>query len=191
MGNVGKNVAQIALHGFHMRVVYHSRTRKPEVEKEIGIEWAPSLSDLLKQSDVVTLHPPYGTETIGLIGTDEFKLMKKNAILINIARPAIVDPKALHNALKKKLISGAAIDGYYEEPIPSKVKDKFGLVEFPKEQLIITPHVAFNTDNSLVKMKDMFLSSILAVFRNENEIPHLINPEYKNFARSQYPWRKK
>jgi phosphoglycerate dehydrogenase-like enzyme len=190
MGFVGSNVAQIARQGFQMRVVYYSRTRKRQFEQDMSVEWCESQEELLKQSDIVTLHPPYSKETIGLISLPQLRLMKNTAILINVARPQMVDPHALRQALQENLIAGAAMDGYYEEPIPSPDKDKYGLVSLSNEKLIITPHVAYQTDDAVRKQTDMFIRSVIAVLEGENEIPYLVNPDYKNYTRAKkFPWQ--
>jgi phosphoglycerate dehydrogenase-like enzyme len=194
LGFVGSEVAQIAKQGFQMRVVYFSRTRKPDVEKELGIEWASTLEQLLRQSDIVTLHPPYTKETIGMMGIGQFRAMKRTAILINVARPAMVDPHALREAIEKDLIAAAAMDGYYEEPLPSLENDKYGLLRLPTNRMCITPHVAYQTDDSVVRQADMFIRSVLAALEGKEEIPNLINPEYREHARPPSPgtppWHK-
>jgi glyoxylate reductase len=181
MGYVGSQVAQLAKEGFQMRVIYYSRTRKPALEESLKIEWVKSMKDLLVQADVVTLHPPYTKETIGIISTEEFQAMKENAVLINVARPAMVDPVALKVALDNKMIAGAAMDGYYEEPLPTPENDKYGLLKLATEVLIVTPHIAYQTDDAIRRQTEMFVSSLLAVFEGKKEIPYLINPEYVNY----------
>lgn len=177
MGNVGTRVAEIARMGFKMRVIYHSRSRKRQLETDLGIEWADSLEELLHQSDVVTLHVPYGVETTGMIGDKQLKLMKESSVLINVARPQLVDPHALRNALAQKLIAGVAMDGYYVSPVPTPEKEEYGLTMFSSDRLLIMPHAAYLTEDSTATMIDMVLNDIEAFFENR-EIPYLINPNY-------------
>lgn len=105
------------IRAFDMRALYTKRTRLPvEREKELGVEWAPGLDDLLKQSDFVCVACDYNTSTHKLIGKRELDLMKPEAYLINTARGRIVDEPELIRALQEKRIAGAALDVYWNEP---------------------------------------------------------------------------
>ncbi len=133
MGQIGGEMAKRA-RGFDMRVIYYSRTRKPELESELGMEYFEP-SDLLSTADFVTLHIPLTLETRHFIGERELQLMKPTAILINAARGAVVDSQALYTALKEGWISGAALDVTDPEPI---------LPDDPLlslDNLVITPHI--------------------------------------------------
>ena len=133
MGQIGVEMAKRA-RGFDMRVIYYSRTRKPELESELGMEYFEP-SDLLSTADFVTLHIPLTLETRHFIGERELRLMKPTAILINAARGAVVDSQALYTALKEGWISGAALDVTDPEPI---------LPDDPLlslDNLVITPHI--------------------------------------------------
>jgi len=133
MGQIGVEMAKRA-RGFDMRVIYYSRTRKPELESELGMEYFEP-SDLLSTADFVTLHIPLTMETRHFIGERELQLMKPTAILINAARGAVVDSQALYTALKEGWISGAALDVTDPEPI---------LPDDPLlslDNLVITPHI--------------------------------------------------
>jgi len=133
MGQIGVEMAKRA-RGFDMRVIYYSRTRKPELESELGMEYFEP-SDLLSTADFVTLHIPLTLETRHFIGERELQLMKPTAILINAARGAVVNSQALYTALKEGWISGAALDVTDPEPI---------LPDDPLlslDNLVITPHI--------------------------------------------------
>ncbi len=133
MGQIGVEMAKRA-RGFDMRVIYYSRTRKLELESELGMEYFEP-SDLLSTADFVTLHIPLTQETRHFIGEQELRLMKPTAILINAARGAVVDSRALYTALKEGWISGAALDVTDPEPI---------LPDDPLltlDNLVITPHI--------------------------------------------------
>ena len=133
MGQIGVEMAKRA-RGFDMRVIYYSRTRKPELESELGMEYFEP-SDLLSTADFVTLHIPLTLETRHFIGERELQLMKPTAILINAARGAVVDSQALYTALKEGWISCAALDVTDPEPI---------LPDDPLlslDNLVITPHI--------------------------------------------------
>ena len=133
MGQIGVEMAKRA-RGFDMRVIYYSRTRKLELESELGMEYFEP-SDLLSTADFVTLHIPLTQETRHFIGERELRLMKPTAILINAARGAVVDTRALYTALKEGWISGGALDVTDPEPI---------LPDDPLltlDNLVITPHI--------------------------------------------------
>ena len=133
MGQIGVEMAKRA-RGFDMRVIYYSRTRKLELESELGMEYFEP-SDLLSTADFVTLHIPLTQETRHFIGERELRLMKPTAILLNAARGAVVDSRALYTALKDGWISGAALDVTDPEPI---------LPDDPLltlDNLVITPHI--------------------------------------------------
>ena len=133
MGQIGVEMAKRA-RGFDMRVIYYSRTRKPELESELGMEYFEP-SDLLSTADFVTLHIPLTLETRHFIGERELQLMKPTAILINAARGAVVDSQALYTALKEGWISGAALD--VTDPEPISPDDPL----LTLENLVITPHI--------------------------------------------------
>ena len=116
MGRIGEAVARRAK-GFDMRVLYHNRSRKMEAEVEHGFEYV-ELDTLLKEVDFVVVLAPYTPETAGLIGARELGLMKKTAVLINVARGGIVDELALYEALKNGDIWAAGLDVFATEPVP-------------------------------------------------------------------------
>src|SRR4029434_3626200 len=102
--------------GFGMRILYAGRTRKPDAEAATGAQWR-SLDDLLRESDFVSINCALTPETRGLIGERELGLMKQTAVLVNTARGAVVDQRALAAALKSGQIAAAGIDVYEQEPI--------------------------------------------------------------------------
>ncbi len=135
-GKIGRQVAEFAK-AFGMNIIAFD----PYV-KSADIRLV-SLEDLLKESDVVTIHAMLTKETENLIGEEQFKLMKKDAILVNAARGQIVNSAALINALKNGLILGAAQDVFTEEPLPPTDQ----LIKYAKDHnnLLITPHIAATT----------------------------------------------
>ena len=115
-GLIGKAVARRA-HGFRMRVLYWTPRRKPvHEEHEAGLTFMP-LDQLLAELDFVSLHSPLNKETRHQIGMRELSLMKPTAFLINTARGAIVDEKALVRALAERKIAGAGLDVFEHEPV--------------------------------------------------------------------------
>ncbi len=137
LGQIGLEVAKRA-RGFDMTLIYHSRSRNPQVENQYGIKYA-ELPALLAAADFVTLHVPLTPQTRHYIGQKELRMMKPTAILINVARGAVVDSKALYVALKEGWIRGAALDVTDPEPIPAD--DPL----LTLENLLVTPHVGSAT----------------------------------------------
>lgn len=144
LGNIGKQVAKRAL-AFDMNVIYFSRNRKEEWEREMGITYCPSIEDLLTQSDFVTLHTAFVPELRHLISEKEFKMMKDSAYLINASRGPVVDEAALVCALQQKEIAGAALDVYEYEP---KVKEEL----LNLDNVILSPHLGNATWEARMEM---------------------------------------
>ena len=155
LGEIGEAVARRAV-GFKMRVLYHSRTRKPALEADLGLHHR-QLPDLLAESDFVTVHTPLTPETRQLIGAAEFSAMKPSAILVNTARGGVIDQDALIEALRAKAIAGAALDVTTPEPLPLGSP----LYTFPN--VIITPHIASASFATRSRMAAMAAANILAV----------------------------
>ncbi len=158
IGRIGSAVAVRAV-GFGLKIVYCNMVRDEEFEKKYNAKFL-SLADLLKVSDFVSLHVPLMPSTRHMIGSKEFKLMKKNAFLINTARGAVIDEKALVVALKKKQIAGAALDVYEFEP-----KLVSGLNKF--HNVILTPHIASSTIETRKIMSEIAAKNIIAVLSGE------------------------
>ena len=135
LGNIGKKVAR-RVHGFDMEVVYYDVLRLSEDQEDaLGVRFA-LFDELLRTSDVVTLHVPLNDVTRGMISTRELGLMKKSAILVNTCRGPVVDENALHQALTAGTIAGAGLDVMVEEP-PKKNHPLFSL-----PNVTLTPHSA-------------------------------------------------
>ena len=149
-----------------MRVLYNRRTRQPEWERELGVEYA-GLDDLLAESDFVSLQVPLTDETRHMIGAEQLARMKPTAILINVARGPVVDPEALYAALQAGEIAGAALD--VTEPEPMRPDDPLiGL-----ENVVVTPHVGSATVQTRMKMANMAADNLLAGLRGE-ALPHSV-----------------
>ncbi len=133
LGNIGEKVARIAK-AFGMKILITKRTPPvPELLKELEGEFIP-LDELLKRSDIVTIHVPLSPETHHMIGAEELRKMKDGAFLVNTSRGAIVDSQALLDALQSGKLGGAALDVYEVEP-PTDL----ALVKLPN--VVATPHV--------------------------------------------------
>lgn len=139
-GAIGRRVIRIA-QAFGCQVYAYSRTKK-EIE---GVTFV-SLDELLETCDIVSLHVPLNDSTRGLIGEEQLKKMKNSAVLINTARGPVVDSQALAKALKEGVIAGAAVDVFeMEPPVPADH------VLFGAPNLIVTPHVAFASQQAFEK----------------------------------------
>jgi len=112
LGRIGTAVARRAK-GFNMKIIYYSRSRKENIEKELGLKYV-DLNTLLREADFVSIHVPLTEETYHMIGERELKLMKNTAFLINTSRGKVIDEKALYKALKEKWIAGAALDVFLQ-----------------------------------------------------------------------------
>lgn len=148
-GAIGTRVAKIA-NAFGCKVIAYSRTKKdiPDVE-------FVTMKELLKNSDIVSLHVPQTPETTGLIGKEQLELMKPEAILINTARGPVVDSAALAAALKNGTIAAAGVDVFNcEPPLPAEEP----LLAAPNT--LLTPHIAFASHQAFEKRADIVAENI-------------------------------
>ncbi len=174
-GNIGKEVAKLC-GAIGMPVhVYDPFVGKDEIVKA-GFSCEETLADLLKLSDVVTLHLPSTPETKGLIGVKELASMKKTAFLINCSRGDQVDEDALFRALSEKAIAGAGLDVLKEEPM------KAGHPLFSLENLVVTPHLAAQTREATAKGVVMAVQGTLAILHGE-QWPNVVNPDAYRHSR--------
>ena len=150
LGNIGKKVARRA-RGFDARVQYYDVLRLTEAEEDaLGVRFV-LLAELLRTSDIVTLHVPLTDVTRGMIGARELALMKKDAILVNTCRGPVVDEPALYAALKGGKIGGAGLDVLVDEP-PAKDNPLFTL-----PNVTLTPHSAGPTwENWVARFRNGF-----------------------------------
>ncbi len=151
-GAIGRRVGQIGK-AFGCKVLGYSRTERQDA-KDIGITYT-SLEELLKESDIISLHVPLTDETKLLINKERIDLMKPSSILINVARGGVVDSEALAEALNNDQIAGAGIDVFeMEPPIPQ---------EHPllnAKNVVLAPHVAFATDESMLRRAEITFDNI-------------------------------
>lgn len=153
-GRIGQAVARRG-RGFGMEVLYASRSPKPDAEKALPAQRVP-LDELLARSDFVVLCVPLTPDTRHLIGERELRLMKREAILVNIARGPVVDEGALVRALRERWIGGAGLDVFEEEP-----KVHPGLLDLPN--VVLTPHIGSGTEETRRRMADLAADAVLAV----------------------------
>ncbi|CAN5817858.1 glyoxylate reductase [soil metagenome] len=153
MGRIGEAVARRA-RGFGMKVIYSSRTEKPEADEELGAE-RRELDDLLRESDFVSVHTPLSEETRHLIGSRELSLMGESAVLVNTSRGPVVDEAALAEALAEGRIFAAGLDVYEEEP-----KVHPNLLEL--ENVVLAPHIGSASIETRDRMAAMAAENIVA-----------------------------
>ncbi len=135
LGNIGKGVARVAS-AFGCKVIYYSASGNNCSDEYERVEF----DELLKESDIISIHCPLTDKTRGMMNLEAFKKMKKSAIIVNVARGPIVDEQALYTALTEDMIAGAGLDVLSKEPMSvdnplAQYKDS--------RKLIITPHMAW------------------------------------------------
>ncbi|MGC8777315.1 MAG: 2-hydroxyacid dehydrogenase [Candidatus Caldatribacteriaceae bacterium] len=166
-GRIGKAVARRA-RGFDMQVLYYSRKRAPQEEREWGVRYV-DLPELLRSADFVTLHVPLTSETYHLIGERELRMMKKSAYLINTSRGPVVDEKALVRALREGVIRGAGLDVFENEP---RIEPE--LLHLPN--VVLLPHIGSASLSTRTRMAVVAARNLLQAL--QGGVPeYLVNPE--------------
>ena len=160
-GNIGLKTASL-LQAFDVRFLAYSRTEKDQA-KAMGVEYV-SLERLLEESDIVTVHLPHNDQTQGLLSKDKLALMKDTAILINCARGPIVDNDGLADLLNQGQLAGAGIDVFDREP---PLPEDYKLLQ--AQNTILTPHVAYLTDQAMVNRAKIVFDTTLAYLKGEEK----------------------
>ncbi len=150
-GSIGASVAELGK-AFGMRVMFAAH----KGIDGLGPLYTP-FDEVIETSDVITLHCPLMPSTRNVLGMDEFKRMKRTAILVNAARGGLVDDAVLARALKEGLIAGAAVDVLCQEP-PSDDNPLLALLDMPN--LIITPHVAWASKEAMQVLCDQLIGNL-------------------------------
>jgi len=145
MGRIGEAVARRAKLGFEMDVVYYNRRPKPDVEKKLGVRYV-ELNELLSGSDFIVMLVPLTAETAGMIGREQFAMMKSSAVFINASRGQSIDEGALIDALNKGTIRSAGLDVYAQEPVDPANP----LLHMPN--VLTLPHLGSATDQTRFDM---------------------------------------
>ena len=168
LGGIGLETAKRGL-GFEMKIIYHSRTRKPELEAEYGFKYA-TLNRVLAQSDFLSIHVPLTPETNRFIGEKQLKKMKSTAILINLSRGPVVDTDALYKALTEGWIAGAGLDVFDPEPVPAD-HPLLGL-----DNVVVLPHIGSASNRSRRDMHLLAARNLVAGLKGER-LEQCANPE--------------
>jgi glyoxylate reductase len=162
LGRIGESLVKRAK-GFDMNVLYYNRSRKPDKEADLGIQYA-DLQMLLQESDFVCVMIPYSPEVHHLIGAEELAVMKKEAILINTARGGIVDEQALYDALKNGEIWAAGLDVFEEEPLSLN----HPLLSLPNVTTL--PHIGSASIHTRLAMAHLVADNIRNVLTGETPL---------------------
>ena len=170
MGRIGSLVCRKAKAAFDMEVLAYDPVVPHVAMERAGARVVGSIPELLRASDVVTVHTPLTPETKGLIGEAQFKLMRPTAFLINAARGPVVDEQALFTALTEGRIAGAGLDVFDQEP-PDPKSPLFTL-----PNVVLTPHSAGLTVECVIRMATGAARAIVDVLEGRRP-PHVVNPE--------------
>ena len=172
-GRIGREMIKIAK-GFSMNIIAYDPYPNENFAKEIGFAYF-SFEDVLRKSDIISLHCSYTPKTHHIINKDNIHLIKRGAYLINTARGALVETEALVSALQKNMLAGAGLDVLEEE---GEIKDELDLLvnHHPKAEelkvmlydhilmempnVLITPHNAFNSQEALERILDTTIENI-------------------------------
>ena len=180
VGHIGSHVARIAK-GFEMNVLAFDLNENKKLENELGFKYV-SFEELLKNSDIISLHVPYNKATHHLINSGNINLIKKGAYLINTARGGIIETTALVEALEKRILAGAGLD-VLEEECNIKEERELLLNKFDakcdlktilenhilteQDNVIITPHNAFNSSEAIERILETTILNIKGFVKGE------------------------
>ena len=159
LGNIGKLVAERAL-GLKMNVIAYDPFLSKEAAEKIGVELV-SLDELLKRSDIITIHTPLTPETKDLINKDTLEKTKKGLVLINCARGGVINEKDIAEAIKSGRVAGAAFDVFVNEP-PEEGNPLLGL----DENVVFTPHLGASTEEAQTKVGVAIAEQIVDFLKN-------------------------
>lgn len=169
LGAIGQKLARICGCGFKMNILGYDPLLTKDQMSELGIEKIDEIDDVLKKADYVSLNCPYFDSTYHMINARRLSLMKPDSFLINCARGQLVDENALYIALKNATLAGAAIDVYSTEP-PDINNPLFTL-----PNIIATPHIACNAQDSIDNMSLISAIDVVAVLAGQPEKAHVVN----------------
>lgn len=172
LGRIGREAAKRA-QGFDVRMIYRDIVPKPELERLYGVK-PVGFEELLRTSDILSIHVPLLPSTRHIIGRKELAMMKPTAIIINTSRGPVIDQDALTEALKTRRIAGAALDVFEEEPI-SLTHPLLKL-----DNLVLTPHIASATRETRRRMAERCAESVRALL--EGKRPPFMVPEQGNVS---------
>lgn len=175
LGKIGTEVARRARRGFEMKVIYYDLVRNRGVEKELDLKYV-FFQELLKESDILSIHVPLNESTKGLIGEKEIAMMKEGAILINEARGLIVDETALYKALESGKLSGAGIGVQSKEP--PTLECPFYNLGSKLPNVVLIPHTGAGK-HTMIRATIAAAEGVIAVLegRKPREGAKFVNPK--------------
>ncbi|KAL0489963.1 C-terminal binding protein [Acrasis kona] len=168
LGSIGMTLA-LRAKAFNMKVSYFDPKVPPATNKSLGIHKYDTVDELLKNADVISLHCPLVEKTKNILNADAFKKCKKGVYVINVARGELIDEKALVEALKSSQVAGAALDTVCKEPYDGHLSNV--------PNLIITPHSAFCSFESMEEMRRKSAEELKRIFNGEDPI-NIVNEKF-------------
>lgn len=163
LGRIGSAVARRA-RGFGMRILYHNRGGKSDLEQEVGASYA-GLDELLAQSDFVSIHTSLNKASRSMIDLSKLQKMKKTAILINTSRGQVVNERDLTQALRRGIIAGAGLDVFDKEPLPRS--SPF----LRMKNVVLLPHLGSATTETRYKMGEVAARNVLEILNGRMPDP--------------------
>lgn len=160
LGEIGRRVGKIA-EAFGAKVVYYSTSGKNSSGEFKRVDF----DELIKESDIISIHAPLNEKTIGLINYENMSKMKNSAVILNMGRGPIVVEKDLARAIDEEIIAGAALDVFEKEPM---AKENILLTVRNKERLILTPHIAWASIESRTRLFNDMVENIRAFYKGES-----------------------
>ncbi|MFO8069704.1 MAG: 2-hydroxyacid dehydrogenase [Alkalibacterium sp.] len=158
-GNIGIRTAQL-FKAFGAKLIGYNRTEK-DAAKDLGLTYL-ALDEVLEQSDILSVHLPMNDETRNFLSREKLAKMKPSAVLINCARGPIIDNQALAELLNEEKLAGAGIDVFdMEPPLPSDYPLRHA------KNAVLTPHVAYLTDEAMVKRAEIAFDNTLAFLKGQ------------------------
>lgn len=170
LGNIGAAIAHRGFYGFNMNILYHNRREKIEVAQAFNAQYR-NLDQLLQQSDFIVVAVDLNHESQALIGAEQFDLMQKHAVFVNIARGSVVDENALIEALKQNKIFAAGLDVYAKEPLQNSA-----LFELPNA--VTLPHIGSATTETRQKMVKLAYQNLVDALQDRTP-RYLVNPKFE------------
>jgi glyoxylate reductase len=174
MGKIGETVAKRAT-GFDMDILYYNRTRKPEVEQQLGVVYT-SFDELVTKSDFIVCLTPLTPETKNMFTREVFQKMKRSTIFINAARGAVVDEQALYEALLAGEIAGSGLDVFQKEPINAD----HPLLKL--SNVVALPHIGSSSMETRTIMIQLCIDNIMAILEGK-EPKTLVNKDWRPLVR--------
>lgn len=172
-GSIAQKVAKVCSKGLEMNVMSYVRSideEKERIANDLEVTLSLDIQEVMKTSDIISVHLPLTNHTRQLIGFELLSLMKPTAYLINTARGGVVDEAALIKVLEGKAIAGAGLDVFAHEPPPRD--HSF----YQLDNVLLTPHIGGVTEESAEKMSTIVAQNLIAALNGEKP-PFLGNPE--------------